>query len=346
MTAMIDHTSLTWERVRIPLVIGLLALIPPVLFDPGATYQSRLFILVLVFGTLGMALNIVFGHTDQLFLFTGALTGIGAYGTAITADWLGVSPWMTFLVGSLVAGVLGLVVCYTAARRRFTIMLIAILTLALQLAIVEAFVGASDITGGSTGFRAFEGMTIGLLETDFGIHEHVVLYYLVLAILGATMVFYHFLTHSKYGLAFSAIRQDEIAAEAVGVDVVRYKSLAGFVSAFIIGLVGPFYATVEPVMLPGLFEFTAVDVLVLILLVIGGIRTMIGPIVGAAVLIYLREQLATFGQWRSAVYGLLLIVLFLYFRQGIVPAVDRLLNDHLGLRRRLGTTLRRDRQEE
>ncbi|WP_418279822.1 branched-chain amino acid ABC transporter permease [Halorubrum sp. DTA98] len=330
--------DLTWDSLRIPTVVAVLAMVPLLFFDPSLTYISRLFILMLVFATLAMALNIVFGHTDQLFLFVGALTGIGAYGTALTADALGISPWATLLVGALLAGALGTAVCYVAARRRFTVILIAILTLALQLAIIEAFVGARDITGGSTGF-SFSGLGLVSVQNALGLHEHVVLYYLMLALLTGVLLLYHYLRNSKYGMAFDAIRQDEIAAEAIGVNVVRYKTIAGFISAFIIGLVGPMYAQLESLVLPGMFAFNVIDVLVLIILVIGGMRTLLGPIVGAAVMIYINEELQAAGQWRTVLFGLLLIVLFLYFRQGIVPFADRVLNDRLGLKRRIKSAL-------
>ncbi len=338
MTLKNSLTNLTWDRLRIPVVIGVLALMPPLFFHPSLTYISRLFILTLVFATLAMSLNIVFGHTDQLFLFVGALTGIGAYGTALTADALGVSPWATLLVGALIAGVLGMTVCYVAARRRFTVILIAILTLALQLAIIEAFVGARDITGGSTGF-AFSGLGLVSVQEALGLHEHVVLYYLILTLFAGVLLLYRYLRTSKYGMAFDAIRQDEIAAEAVGVNVVRYKTIAGFISAFIIGLVGPMYAQLESLVLPGMFAFNVIDVLVLIILVIGGMRTTLGPIVGAAAIIYINEELQAAGQWRTVLFGLLLIVLFLYFRQGIVPYADRILNERYGLKTRIKSVL-------
>lgn len=331
---MYDVNELTWDRLRIPVVVALLAAIPPLFFREGATYLSRLFILALIFAVLAMALNIVFGHTDQLFLFVGALTGIGAYVTALSADALGVSPWLTLLAGALVAGALGAAVCYVAARRRFTVILIAILTLSLQLAIIEVFVGARDITGGSTGF-AFSGLGLQSVQDAFGLHEHVVLYYLVLAVFTGVTVLYWYLRNSKFGLAFDTIRQDEIAAEAVGVNVVRYKTIAGFTAAFVIGLIGPLYAQLESYVLPGMFSFQVVDVLVLIILIIGGIRTMLGPLVGAGVIIYINEELQAAGQWRTVIFGALLIVLFLYFRQGIVPYADRILNEKYGVKRRV-----------
>lgn len=321
----------TWDRVKILLVVAFLATVPPLFFDHAII--SRLSVLVLIFAVLALALNIVFGHTDQLFLFVGALTGLGAYSTALTADWLGISPWLTIIPGAIFVGLIGLVVCYVAARRRFTVILISILTLALQFAIIEVFVGARSITGGSTGF-SFSGLGLESVQDALGVGEHYVLYFGLLALLTGLLLFYQWLRASKYGVAFDAIRQDEVAAEAIGIDVVRYKSIAGFVSASIIGFVGPLYAQLEGIIFPGLFAFTSIDVLVLIILIIGGLRTTLGPVVGAGVVIMVNEELQGFGQWRTVLFGFLLIVMFLYFRQGIVPFADRIARERLGIRDR------------
>ncbi|WP_436348329.1 branched-chain amino acid ABC transporter permease [Natronorubrum sp. FCH18a] len=321
----------TWDRAKILLAVAFLALMPPLLFDYAVI--ARLFVLILVFSILALALNIVFGHTDQLFLFVGALTGLGAYSTALTAEWLGVSPWLTIVPGAIFVGLIGLVVCYVAARRRFTVILISILTLALQFAIIEVFTGARGITGGSTGFP-FSGLGLESVQNALGLHENYVLYYGLLALLTGLLLFYQWLRTSKYGVAFDAIRQDEIAAEAIGIDVVRYKSIAGFVSAFIIGFVGPLYAQLEGIIFPGLFAFTSIDVLVLIILIIGGLRTTLGPVVGACAVIMINEELQRYPQWRTVLFGFLLIVMFLYFRQGLVPYVDKIERERFGIRDR------------
>ncbi|WP_255169248.1 branched-chain amino acid ABC transporter permease [Natrononativus amylolyticus] len=315
------------DRVRsfgdVALVVGALALLPLFVVEAGMTYQARLLVIFLVFAILTVALNLVFGHTDQLFLFVGALAGIGAYTTALLAESLGVSAWLVWPVGGLAAGALGLLVSYVSARRGMTVIVIAILTLSLQLALTQFFVGARDITGGNTGF-AFTGLEVTFLTETLNWNPFVALYYVLLVFLAATLVLYRVLMASKYGLAFKAIRQDEVAAESVGIDVVRYKTVAGFAGAAIIGLVGPLYAQSERYIVPSMFEFAAVDVLVLIMLVLGGMRTMYGPVVGAGVIIYLNERLQEAGQWRTAVFGALLIVLFLYFREGIVPKARQL----------------------
>lgn len=303
--------------------IGVLAVVLATLpFIFGASgYYSRLLDLFLLFALLAVALNVVFGHTDQLFLFVGGLAGAGAYTTALAAEALGASAWLTLPLGVLVCGTVGALVSWVSAKRKFTVILISILTLNLQLAFVEFFLGARSITGGSTGFP-FTGLGLAEAATAIGIDRNYVLYYLLLVFLVCVLLGYRRLIGSKYGLAFDAIREDEVAAAAVGIDVVRYKTIAGFVSAAVIGATGVMLAGFEQYVTPSLFTFLGVDVLVLIMLILGGLRTTIGPVVGAALVIAIREVLQNTTEYQTAVFGALLIVLFLYFRSGVVPAVS------------------------
>lgn len=315
------------EARNVLLVAAVFALAPlPVL--GSSYYESVLAHLVLV-ALLAVALNIVFGHTDQLFLFVGGLAGVGAYGTALLADALGVSAWLTLLVAATFCGLIGLVVSWVAAKRKFTVVLISILTLNLQLVFSEVFVGARDITGGSTGFP-YEYFSLEVVADAVGVDEKLVLYYLVVTLLVATLFLYLRIVHSKYGVAFDAIREDEVAAESIGIDVVRYKSIAGFIGAFLIGLVGAFFARESAYILPGSFTFLAVDVIVLIVLVVGGLRTTLGPVVGATIVVAVEEFLSSaqsLQSWRTAIFGALLIVLFLYFRRGVVRSARDTLAD-------------------
>ncbi|WP_231187627.1 branched-chain amino acid ABC transporter permease [Haladaptatus sp. DYF46] len=312
---------MNWNYSRILAVAVILFAIPQLFFAPGMSYFSRVFILMALYAILTVGLNIVFGHTDQLLLFTGAITGVGTYTTVLVAQGYGISPWITLFLGASVAGVIGAIVCYVAAIRELTVIVISILTLALQFSIIELINSLRDITGGVTGL-SFSGLRLEAIENALGLREEVVLFYTISVILLAVLLLYRYLMHSKYGLAFEMIRQDETAAESAGLDVVKYKTFAGFVATFIMGLTGPFFGQLSGYITPNLFSFNSIDVLILIMLIVGGLRTTYGPLVGAALIIFLNEELRSFAEYRSILLGTLLIVLFLYFRDGIVPFVD------------------------
>lgn len=323
------RASVSRQLRLLAVVAAVFAVAPiPVL---GSSYYEGVLIRILLVAVIAVGLNIVFGHTDQLFLFMGGLAGLGAYGTALLTDWTGITSWVTLPIAALVAGLLGLAVSWVSAKRKFTVVLISILTLNLQLVLSEAFVGARDITGGSTGFPYRTYFSLSTIAEPLGVGEKLVLYYVSLLLLIAILIVYIGLISSRYGVAFEAIREDELAAASIGVDVVYYKSLAGFIGAFVIGLTGAFMAREASYMLPGEFTFLSVDVLILIVLIVGGLRTTWGPIVGATTVIVIEEVLVTYAaEWRTAIFGLLLIGLFLYFRRGIVNAAADLVVDLRG----------------
>jgi len=324
-------SALPRDAVRNVVLVALVLAIAPVPVL-GSSYYEGVLAHMVIFAMFAVALNIVFGQTDQLFLFMGGLAGIGGYGTALLADWTGISPWITLLISALVAALLGLVVSWISARRKFTVVLISILTLNLQLVLVEIYGGARDITRGSTGFP-YEYLTFEGVAEAVGISEEVALYYFALLLLVGLLLVYVWLVNSRFGVAFHAIREDDLAASSIGIDVVRYKVVAGTVAAFAFGLVGAVYVQEANYILPADFAFLTVDVIVLIVLIVGGLRTTLGPVVGAAIVVAMEEILVSnFTQWRSAIFGLLLIFLFLYFRSGVVPAVADLVENLGALR--------------
>jgi branched-chain amino acid transport system permease protein len=293
----------------------------------GSGYYVGVLSRILLFALFALALNIVFGHNDQLFLFMGGLGGVGAYTTALVADTVGVSAWLALPVAALLCGVIALSVSWVSARRRFTVILISILTLNLQLVLSQAFVGARDLTGGSTGFP-FELFSVSGIADAVGVPTPVVLYYVILAFLMAAMVVYIWLINSKYGMAFEAIREDEAAAESIGIDVVRYKTIAGFVAGVILGIAGTLLAREATYITPSIFSFVAVDVIALVVLIVGGIRQTYGPIVGAVVVEAIEAILSNYAaNWRAAIFGALLILLFLYFRSGVIVTARDLLEN-------------------
>lgn len=308
--------ELAW-MAGIALVFGLLPLVAT------SRPQLRMITLMASFALFTIGLNVVFGHTDQLFLFVGGLAAVGGYSTVILAESTGLSAWLTMPMAVGLAGALGGTVSYIAARRNMSIILIAIFTFALQLALNEFFVGARHITGGSVG-----------ISTDVvNIESNLTFYYMFVVLLMLYLLVYAALMNSKYGLSFMAVRQDQVAAGSVGVDIIRTKVIAGTIGAVMIGMAGAFYAFWTPWISPGTYSFQAIDVLVLIMLTLGGMRTLTGPVVGAILLVAINDVLASYQQWRLVIFGSILIVLFLAFREGIVPMAS-------DLRRRIMDRLR------
>jgi len=321
---------MNWRNHHLAVVMAVLALAPIPLFTSGSSYLSRVFLLIVIFGTMAIAVNITFGHVDQLLLFSGGIAGLSSYFTILVAGWLGISPWITLPIAALVTGAIGYGIVNFAARLGMDLVGLSILTFAIQLVITELANGLINVTGGVTGHQ-FTGLTIQPLVSGFGVSSTASLYYVILVVMGLVFVVYRRLMNSTYGLAFEMIRQDDDASESIGIDVVRYKSLAGFVSLFILGFIGPFFAQLQGFVSPGLFTFNSIDVLVLIMLILGGLRTMYGPLLGAVLIVLINQILSNASEYQTPIYGLLLMVLFLYFRSGIIPEGKRILAERFDL---------------
>jgi branched-chain amino acid transport system permease protein len=125
-------------------------------------------------------------------------------------------------------------------------------------------------------------------------------------------------------MAFRALSDDELTAELSGIDVTRYKVLAATVASAILGLSGALFAFWNGIVSPSVFSFVGIDIPVLIALLLGGMRTRFGPVIGAAAFALLEEAVRPWGQLNVLVYGVLLIVLFSTFREGVVPALAML----------------------
>lgn len=299
-------------RGYLPVVVVavILALVPLPLGD--SRYFLGLATLALAYAGYAVGFNIIFGDTNQLFLCLGALAGVGAYGSGLLGNELDWPMPLGVLLGVLVAGLLGAAFSWVSVRRRLDVIFVGIITLAFSLVFTNLLLGQRDLTGGETGL---------IIESDPGVvgNRGLGAYYVFLVVLIVFLALHRWLQRSHIGWAFRALRDDELAAELSGVNVARFKMIAGVTGSMMVGLVGGLYAHYEAFISPTTFEIGQVDVPVLVMLAFGGIGTLIGPIVGAAVFTVVDEVLRPLSQIRTTAYGVILLVLFLGFRRGVVP---------------------------
>ncbi len=268
----------------------------------------------LLFACYATAFNLIFGSTDQLFLAVGALAGVGAYTSAITSDRLSLPLPLTIILGMIVAMIISGLFSWIAVRRSLGIIFTGIVTLTFSLAFDNLLLGQRSLTGGET------GMVIDAGKGAF-FRGQIPPYYVFLTLLIGFLLAYVAIHRSRMGWAFRALRDDQLSAELSGVNVAKYRIYAGAIGGAMLGLSGALWAHVEGFISPATFTFVHVDVQVLVMLVFGGIGTLLGPVVGSAFFTYLGEVLASFSQLRLIVEGVLLIVLFLALPQGVVGAI-------------------------
>lgn len=309
----------TWGPIALVAVV--LGLVPLVVGD-SRTWMG-LATSMLLFACYATAFNVIFGSTGQLFLCVGALAGVSGYATPILSDEFGVPAVLSLLIGTALAGLLGGAFSWVSVRRSLGVIFTGIVTLTFSLGFHNLLLGQRDWTGGETGLRIQAG-------ADTWLRELVPAYLVFLALLVAFLVLYRWLQRSSFGWAFQALRDDPVAAELAGVDVARYRIWAGTIGSAMLGLAGGLWALTEGFISPTTFAFGEVDVETLVILAFGGIGTLLGPVIGSVAMTVLDELLRDAGQLRVAIYGVILITLFLGFRRGVGPAVTN------GVRRLLG----------
>lgn len=299
-----DLAALTFVLALVPAVAG------------GSPYYMRLATLALVYMAWTVAFNLIFGHTKQLFLCLNALAGTAGYVAVVMAKQLDWSPWLTVPIGVAAAAGLGALFSYVSVLRGLGVIFLGIVTLAFSLIFHNLVLGLRQFTNGETGLVT-RGLGFPLLE------QPLPSYYIFLAALLAALLVYHWLMSAKSGMAFRALSDDELTAELSGIDVTAYKVLAAAVASAILGLSGALFAFYNGIVSPSVFSFVGIDIPVLIALLLGGMRTRLGPVLGAAAFALIEELVRPFGQLNVLVYGVLLIVLFTTFREGMVPVLAR-----------------------
>lgn len=300
--------------VDLAILAVVLAFVP--LLAGDSPYYMRIATLALVYMSWTVAFNLLFGHTKQLFLCLGALAGTAAYVAVVLTQQLHLSPWVTMPIGIATAAALGALFSYVSVLRGLGIIFVGIVTLAFSMIFHNLVLGLRELTNGETGLVS-RGLGFSLLERP------IAAYYAFFVLLAGALAVYALLMRSRSGLAFRALSDDELTATLSGIDVTRYKVLAAAVGSAIIGAGGALYGFYNGIVSPSIFSFVGIDIPVLIGLLLGGMRTRLGPVLGAAMFALIEEVVRPFGQLNVLVYGVMLIVLFVAFRDGMVPVLGR-----------------------
>lgn len=293
------------------LFIGLLLLL---IAAPFAVYP--VFIMkVLCFALFASAFNVLFGYAGLLSFGHAAYFGLASYVAAYTAKYWGITPELSILTGTAAGAGLGVVFGMIAIRRQG--IYFAMITLALAQMVYFLSVQRPDFTNGEDGIQA---VPRGHLFGVFDLSNDMTLYWTVVAIFFAGMLTMHRLVHSPFGQVLQAVRDNENRAMSLGYRVQRYKFIAFVVSAAVAALAGATKAIIFQVA-------TLVDVHwsmsgePILMALVGGVGTVFGPLVGAAVITTLQNYLVSAGSWATVIQGLIFIVCVMTFRAGIVGTI-------------------------
>ncbi len=266
--------------------------------------------LALLYALLAIGLNITVGFTGLLDLGYAAFYGIGAYVYALLSTSIGLSFWLGLPLGGAVAAFFGLILGLITLRLRGDYL--AIITLGFVQIIYLTLNNWDSLTQGPNGIMQIARPQIAGLTLRTPFH----FYYLILFFLILTVIAVHRLLHSQIGRAWIAIREDEMAAEAMGIDTTRMKIFAFVLGAAIAGIGGVFFAARYSFISPESFTFLE-SVRILSMIVLGGMGNIPGAILGAFLLTLLPELLRGLANYRMLIFGAALVVMMIFRPQGL-----------------------------
>jgi branched-chain amino acid transport system permease protein len=277
---------------------------------------------IMCFALFACAFNLLLGFGGLLSFGHAAYFGAASYASAHAAKVWGLTPELAILTGTLAAAVLGLAIGSLAIRRQG--IYFAMVTLAFAQ-MVFFFSLQAPFTGGEDGIQAVpRGMLFGL----FSMRPDRVIYYLVLAVTFAGLLTIYRIIHSPFGQVLKAIRENEPRAISLGYRVNRYKLAVFVMSATLAGLAGATKALVFQLASLTDVHWSMSGEVVLMTL-IGGMGTVFGPILGAAIIVTMQNYLATFGAWVTIIQGVIFVIAVLLFREGIIGVLGRWLKKPL-----------------
>ena len=306
----------------VPAIVAVaFVLFPLVVRSP---YYRHLVILALMWVVIGGSWNLLAGYTGQVSFGHAVFFGVGAYTAGIFANTLGISAWWGMVFGGFTAGLIGLLIGWICFRLRGPYFALATIAAGEIFRLI------------ATNWESLtEGMVGILIIQSF--RSKLPYYYIALALAAASILVFNLVMKSKLGFYFVSIREDQDAAESLGINATLYKNISLLISSFFTGMAGAFYmnymAFIDPEVV---FSLHYISIMAILVGIIGGVATIWGPAVGAFIMIGVQETFRSslFGlapKWLAEshvlVFGLLVIFVILYMANGVVgdwPKIKRL----------------------
>lgn len=299
--------NLTYNRL-IYLIIFVLLMAAPLVIS--SQYIIHIIITILLYSILSVSLNFVSGIAGQISVGHAAFYGIGAYTTSILMMSFKIPFSISMLCGGFLAGIFGLLLGIPSLRIQGNYL--CIITLGFGEIVKLILLNWDKVTNGPMGISGIPSPNFLSILNDSNLN----FYYLALLLFIICYIFIYKLTYSKYGFLMIAVRDDEIAAKTLGVNVSLIKLFAFIVSSFIAGFVGGFYAAYVSYISPESFMFKE-SITILAMVIIGGKGNIKGSIIGAVLLVLIPELLREFNNYRMLFYGIALVLMIIFRPDGI-----------------------------
>jgi branched-chain amino acid transport system permease protein len=295
------------------IVLGILSLLFPLVIR--SDYYQHLVIIALMWVIIGSSWNLLAGYTGQVSFGHAMFFGTGAYTAGIFVSKLGISAWWGIAFGGIVAMVFALFVGWVCFRLRGPYFALATLA------------GGEIFRLVATNWESLTGGMVGILTIQT-FRSKIPYYYIALALAALCIFVIEVVMKSKWGFYFLSIREDQDAAESLGINTTLYKNISLLVSGFFAGTAGAFYMNYMGFIDPNVvFSLHYISIMTILVGIVGGVATIWGPAVGAFIMVGVQETFrsAIFGlapkwvsQTHALVFGLLVIFVILFMANGVV----------------------------
>ena len=281
-----------------------------------STYQTNILIFFFLYVMLGIGLNIVVGVAGLLFLGYAAFYAIGAYAYALLNHYFGWGFWTVLPIGGVLAAVAGVLLAFPVLRLRGDYL--AIVTLGFGEIVRLVLENWSALTGGPSGISNIDRP--GLFGQEMTVAgTNIYIYYIVFVAAVLTLVVAERLKDSRVGRALQALREDEVACQAMGIDRVTVKLMAFGLGTAWAGFAGVIFAAKTTFINPASFTFFE-SAIILSIVVLGGMGSNWGVILGAAFLVLLPEYMRAFSEYRMILFAAAMVLMMVFRPQGMIPA--------------------------
>lgn len=320
MDVSLPRASFSLGRKKLGFLICFGAILLVVPFMPINNYQIFILEGALIWGIYAISYNLLLGYTGLLSFGHGLLVGSGAYSAALLMQYTGIQSFWLLLLISIGAAIL-VSMAVGALCVRYTSIYFTMLTLAFAQLGALIVIKFGDITGGSNGVAvgvpSLFGVEMGMGNFDFAISY---LFYITVFILVLTILLFYIIVNSPFGKTLQSIRENPTRARFLGISVMKYRWISFVITGAFAGMAGALYAFMRGWITPSMnimIGFQASSHVVFAVL-IGGVGTFIGPLVGAFVFEYLWVYVPQFFEFKQFVIGAIVIAVVILFRRGIV----------------------------
>lgn len=295
------------------ILVGVIMALPLAL---GDSYYLNVLVFVGIYSLVTIGLSLLMGYAGQISLGQAAFFGLGAYTSGVLTTKFGISPWLALLAAAFLTGGVAFLIGTPALKLRGHYLAMA--TLAFGYIVYIVFNQARFLTGGPSGFGQIPRFRLGnfLFRTD--VHYYYLVWILVIVVLLISLN----VTHSRVGRALRSIHGGELTANVMGVNTAKYKIQVFVLSAVYASLAGSVYAHFITFLNPTPFGFHF-SIVAVTMVVVGGMTSVWGAIVGAALLTILSEYLRVFHDYDILIYGSILLLLIMFLPQGLFGLIRK-----------------------